>query len=213
MPARLRSPATAVALAGAILAGCGADSPGAAPTPSPTPTVEPAPDPLVLDWSPRSGTIDLGADLTLEPCEGDAPLWCVLHGAELLGAIELFDYPADGEDLDARVEDFLATFEEDRLTTCGGDHRFVPLASTRTPVASTEGVRFGFEVRDPDGAVTEKVVRYLAVLDDTVVIIGASAYTDDGCPGRQFASEFTVEGLGAVEPHLDRIAAGSRYRP
>jgi hypothetical protein len=225
-----RSGVAAVAL---VLGGCGppVGAPASVVAPT-TPAASPAPDerpvagpdspvlaPIVSDWV-DAVPVALAGGASVAPCTGDALMLCVTRDGADLGILELatFEVPAelaaatDRPSLDAALRSWaaghLAWVEDDRRAGCGDDHT----VARTTPVAGTlggvPGVRTGFEVRR-DGVLVEKVVTWVTVRDDTLVIVGADAARTGSCMAGGDLVLWQPDDLVEHLDELDRVVAGT----
>lgn len=197
-------------LAGGCARGLEPDT-GAPTEPAPTVAGPTQPTPTgpggaqAVDWS--EGFVVLDNGWTIESCQGDAPILCVRDGDRPVGTVEVSTYPADGTALTDRVADLYRMVEQDRASTCGADH----VLDTDEPVAATvggaEGLRYGFALRGPDGAVTEASHAYMVELAGALYVVNAAAQATGSCPGG-LEGAFTPADLDAFAAYLPGIAAG-----
>ena len=191
------------------------------PTTSPPNTSEPSTTPPfsagLVDWNDRSSVdIDLPTGWHLSACDGDAPFLCASTADGTIdGTIMLVEYPAPAseasrDDVDAEANELYRVTEEDRRSTCGTDYHLEADTLTELIVGGKPGYRFGYQLRDAEGKVTERVI--LHVVDDGSrrIVINTAFSDPDGCPGQDpERNEFPIEALPAIDPYLDRIVAQS----
>jgi hypothetical protein len=176
----------AAVLAALFLAACGA-----------------APADEIPDVSDPEGDPDPSLTWTVEDCEGDAPILCVMDGDRVVGTVEYLQFPAEGEtDLRARAADYYDTFEEDRGHAYGDDHTFTAFEPRDVTVGGQPGLRYGFTVTASDGLVAERHVIYATVRGDSIHVVGASGYD----MGTEFF-DFVPTELQLFEPRLDALVA------
>lgn len=183
-----------------------------APVEEPAVVDEPLPEVplLVADWD-GGASLTLPGGWTVERCEGDAPLLCVLDGDRQVGFLERggFALPADhGGDaltyLRRQMDDYVADMRDDRANGCP-DLTFEPIPAIDVTVAGHPGIRGGFRLVDDSGREVERHLQYWTVIDDQHVTVTVPAYAEDGCLERM--GEFTPEDLGLVALHLDHLVA------
>lgn len=187
-----------------------------APSTSSTTTV-PTLTSTPVDWNDRSSVdIPLPSGWRLAGCEGDAPFLCASTADGTIdGTIMLLEYPgSDGPtsraDFEADAQELYVVTEEDRRITCGPDFTLEPDPVMPRTVAGAPGYRYGYQLRDVTGEVTERVVLH-AVTDGTRFIVINTAFSDpDSCPGEDpERNEFPVGAFTAIDPYLDEIVARS----
>ena len=187
-----------------------ADGPAA---PSTTTTAaEPAAEQLAVDWEARTVTPATVGPWTIRFCEGEAPLICLHRDGEVAGAIEVNTFPRDSfadPDLADIAAASVRTFQADRKEGCGTDYlvRADPVAPA-TVLGDPDGLRYGWTATK-EGRVVERTRTYAATKDDTIVLLVAGALDADGGGCIPRMHEFTVEGLAAAEPTLDRLASAN----
>ena len=170
-----------------------------------------------VDWNNRSAVdISLPTGWRLTACDGDAPFLCAsTSDGTIDGTVMLVEYPmprgaASPEEVEADAEELYRVTEEDRRITCGAAFDLQPDPFVSVTVAGKPGHRYGFQLRDEEGAVTERVV--LHVVDDgSRRVVISTAFSDaDGCPGEDpERNEFPVAAFAEIEPYLDQIMATS----
>ncbi|MBS3941252.1 MAG: hypothetical protein KG028_09875 [Actinobacteria bacterium] len=167
--------------------------------------------PLVADWERDDVRVELPIGWTVERCEGEAPLLCVMDGERQAGFLEVGRYPLpetyDGDAtayLAATQADFVASFRADRATGCPR-FTFEAVPSINAVVGGHPGLRGGFRLVDDDGREVERHVVYWTVADGEHVTVTVPAYATDGCLGSM--GEFTPEDLGLVALYLDHLVA------
>lgn len=187
-------------------------APPPAPTPSPTRTVA---APVVGAWT-DAFSLRLDGGWILSECLGDAADICVRRDSEIVGNLELAEYPLDDEDEDpvevarGRAEDFLRVFSEDRGRGCA-DFEFLPDAVQPATVGGKPGVRTGFTLLAADGRTVERVITHYVVHDGALFLVNTDAYVHaGGCLDQSDVDlEFEPDVLADLEPHLDAIVAGT----
>lgn len=205
------------------LGGACATAPAAVPTPpaaTPSPDapsdpepVRPVPAELAGHWTDEF-TVGPGGGWTLGACEGDAPDICVFRDGELVGNLELAEYPIDEpsgaplEIAEGRAESFLEFFADDRAKGCA-DFEFVADPIEEVAVGGVPGVKTGFRLVAQDGTVVERVINHFVVHDGVLFLVNTDAYvTDGGClDPSETALEFEPDVLAEFEEHVDRIIA------
>ena len=112
--------------------------------------------------------------------------------------------------VEADAEELYRITEEDRQLTCGDDYRLEPHPFRDLTVGGVAGHRFGYTLRDPQGAPTEIIVLHVA-FDAGRQIVVSTAFSDpQGCPGEDpVRDELPTSAYPAVEPYLDQLAAES----
>ena len=213
------SSALLVLLAAGLLTACAADA-GTPPAVDDDPLpIDTDTAPVVASWAPDADPVDLGGGHTIGDCEGDVPALCVLDGDEVVvGLLEAFRYPAPSEvlerseaDPDAALREFaaarVAEVEQDRLVSCGQDHRVVPDAPGTLTVDGSPGLRYGFVTMAGD-VVVEHVVTWATVRDGELRLVVAHAATSDGCMASELTT-FPTDELVVLLPALDRVMAGT----
>jgi hypothetical protein len=170
-----------------------------------------------VDWSDRSSVdITLPTGWRLAACDGDAPFLCASTADGTIdGTVMLVEYPAPAtaasrDDVEAEANELYRVTEEDRRVTCGTDYHLEADTLTELAVGGKPGYRFGYQLRDARGEVTERVVLHLVDDGSRRIVINTAFSDPDGCPGEDpERNEFTIEALPAIDPYLDRIVAQS----
>lgn len=169
---------------------------------------------------------------SVQPCEWDAPVLCVLSGSEIVGQIELFmshvetlpefqemlakeglspgsiDHQDSGQAsgivaaLRTFVEGYHKTFEEDRRLTHGDEATYKRLDTQEALIAEMRGLRYGFVVHDKKGKVLERWISF-AAFDGNILYIMVPHYDP-----RSHMSFRTDEEVQQVEPYMRQIVAG-----
>jgi hypothetical protein len=200
-----------------------ATAPPTAPPTEPASAPTTAPVLPVVDWNDPSGYRAEIDGWTLAGC-GEAPILCVSRSSGSgSGSVEVVTFPADSFDviagpladgdldaaLAALVADYHDSFSADREQTCPPAFTYTPLPSVPSTVGGAAGLRYGFEVRDGNGAVVERSVSYNTLDTNRLVIISAAALdADRGC--LEPIGEFAVDDLVAFEPVFDALVTNSR---
>lgn len=197
-----------------LLAACGTSQAGTPDDPAQPPYDSVTP--VTADWTDHAVTVTLDNGWTVQRCEGDAPLLCVLDGSRIVGDIELAEYPA-GDDLAsdavggalrARAEGFLDSMRTDRAEGCP-DFAFNAMDVTDATAHEAPAVRTGFSLTNGTGKEVERVVVHLAFHDRALWSINASGYVRDGGCLSDESQDFTPSDLRAFEPYLDALVEGT----
>jgi hypothetical protein len=209
-----------------LLAACGGDDDDdeaattTTTTTALTTTTTSAPDAATVEWrDPEPVDVD---EWHLESCEGDAPLTCVERDGEPVGFVELLDFPlasfadleeplADGDEeaaYEALAAGFLRDMEADRAEGCDAGYEVEPLPVEHLAIGDGTAVKYGFAATTADGTAAERAVQYAAIRGDTLVLLGANAYSPEGCIGTE-GGEFLPEVLADFEPVLDQLVVAS----
>ncbi|MFP5308354.1 MAG: hypothetical protein ACLGIR_02110 [Actinomycetes bacterium] len=174
--------------------------------------------PIVSDWVDAE-PVALAGGASVAPCPGDALMLCVTRDGADLGILELatFEAPAelaaaDRPSLDAALRSWaaehLAWVEDDRRAGCGDDHAVVRTRPATVTLGGVPGVRTGFEVH-LDGVLVEKVVTWVTVREDTLVIVGADGARTGSCMAGGDLVLWQPEALVEHLDELDRVVAGT----
>lgn len=222
---KTRGVVAAIALSAVLLGACSDDSTASPSATTTTATSEP-PAAVEVDWAARTVTRVAEADVTVDFCEGEAPLLCFTgDGGEHLGVVELVHYPTAGYDvieeaiagggdesaaLEAIADDLVTSVAADRAEGCGEDYEIVPDEPVPAVVAGEDGVRFGFR-GVVDGTTVEHVVIHALIDDGTVWTLTAAGYDDGGCLPRE--GEFDVAGVQSAMLLIGELAAGTTLPP
>ncbi len=145
---------------------------------------------------------DLG-DYTIEDAEGDAPLINVLKGGDVIGTIELLQFPADGnvdvtkavvEGLQEWAEGFYASVATDRESAGGTFESDDPEEAS---LGEACGVRYGYTVTDDSDEVIESYAGYVTHDGDRmflfVAIYDAAIAEEQGFASASALQEFEPE--------------------
>ena len=169
-----------------------------------------------IDWNDRS-TVDvtLPSGWHLEACEGDAPYLCATDpqnrpdGSILMMTTDIpFGADTSAAAIEARATELVRDVEADRKMVCGDDHAAERHPVTATPVAGLPGYRYGFTLRDGDGAVTEHIVLHLTFANGQEFLTSTAFSDPEACPGEDpERDEFHVSARSAIEPYLDDLMA------
>ena len=199
----------------ALLAACTASSASTIPPTTTTTTSTSVPPttttsiPLtVVDWDDSSLRIPVGGGWVVFACEGDAPQLCVESGGSVIGMVSATAYPIDptyDDPLAGFAGLFLTDFAADRAAGCGADYGFLPIGPDEFALGGTPGVAFGFAGTMPDGAESELVLQFAAVVDDQIISLTAIGDADEGCLGRDEFSSFRPGELADFRPYLEAI--------
>jgi hypothetical protein len=199
------------------------DDPEAGP-PAPTATVPGGAPVPTIAWDDLPGAAGLGDGWQARRCEGDAPLLCIRRGGTDMGSVELAGFPVDsftlpgfreanarGDDLAAlraAVEDYYATFRQDRAATCGTAYLVRTLPPEEAVVAGGPGLRYGFEGVS-GGTVVERHLSWSALRSGRLWVQTAAAVAEGACISREGA-EWQPERLSEFAPVLARVVAATR---
>lgn len=195
---------------------------GAAPT---APITE---DPAIEEPTGVNGEITGWADILGEtsapdgwqiiPCENPV-LLCIQTDGEIFGTVERFSYPlsevtlqggapktpeAQRQFLEAWVADHYETIRSDRA---GADPnlQFAEETPASVPVGSLAGLRYGYTITHPNGAVFDRSVGYVATDGDQVYVFVTGVISGD--PSGSFGNEAD---FATFEPHLATMIEGLR---
>lgn len=191
-----------------------ASPPSHAPAPTPTET-EPGAAPSAGEWTDRF-SLTLVDGWSLSECPGDAADICVRRDGEIVGNLELAEYPledASADPLDVvqrHAEDFLRFFADDRARGCA-DFEFVADPVAEATVGGASGVKTGFRLVAGDGRVVERVITHYVVHDGALFLVNTDAYAvEGGCLDQSEVDlEFEPEVLADFEAHVDAIVAAT----
>ncbi|PSN11563.1 hypothetical protein C7293_23800 [filamentous cyanobacterium CCT1] len=160
------------------------------------------------------GPVSAPENWQVEPCVNDV-LLCVEANGELMGTVERFSYPvsevnlpeiptpgAEREFLQAWVADHYGTIERDR-TMADPNLTFTSEPPQDIAVGSLPGLRYGYTVTHPNGALFDRGIGYVATDGDQVYVFVTGVISGD--PTGSFSDEAAVE---AFAPHLDTIIQG-----
>jgi hypothetical protein len=173
--------------------------------------------PITLDWT-RVAEVTLDNGWVIDGCGGDAPFRCIREGGETIGAIELIDFPADPDLLEAvengtieawfeaRIDGNHEFFAEDRAAGCGADYEYRAAETRHLTIAGAPAASYGFS-GSQGGREIERHRDYLVVHEGSLWILKTPASDPQGCLASEFP-ELTPEQLAAFEPLLDRLARG-----
>lgn len=217
----IRRPALAgIVLVSNVLSACAVVLP-MAPQPAPltdTGAVVTEPAAPATGWADILGPVSAPDNWQVEPCVNEV-LLCVWANGEPIGTVERFSYPvsevnlptgetpaagAEREFLQAWVADHYAAIERDRKTadpalTFTGD------PPQEIAVGSLPGLRYGYTVTHPNGALFDRGIGYVATDGDRVHVFVTGVISGD--PTGSFADEAAMD---VFEPHLDSIIQGLR---
>lgn len=192
-------------------------------SPSPTtgdPIVAPSPTPrpeIEAHWT-ADFSLELDDTWSLRECEGDAPDICVERDGEIVGNLELSEYPLDEAEKEqapadvarTRAQGFLDFFSGDRAEGCP-DFQFVADPVDLTMVGGQPGARTGFRLLDATGRTVERVTTHYAVHDGALFLVNTDAYAlDGGCLDQSEVDlQFTPDVLQGFEPYVDRLVSAT----
>jgi hypothetical protein len=214
-PVRLPSAVCRLASLGLFVIAC-AGSPADTTAAPPTTTV-PTTTTVEGTWVWGIDSVDLGEGYTLGPCEGDADqVACITKDGAVVGSAEHLSLPVESFDfldgVDSPVEsveliafDYVATFSEDRQSTC--PHlEFREVAPTAVTIGGRPGLRYGFEELDA-GLVVERNLIYGVRVEPTLHLYSFAAIAAGACLSNE--GELTDPALlDRLESGIDQIMAG-----
>ena len=219
MSISLRRPALAglVLVSNVLIACTGLPPTATQPDPKPaTGGVAAEPAAPATGWANVLGPVSAPENWQVEPCVNDV-LLCVEADGELIGTVERFSYPLDEVNLQggapvteesqrqflrAWVADHYATIERDRATA-DPDLTFAGESPQTIAVGSLPGLRYGYTVTHPNGALFDRAIGYVATDGSQVHVFVTGVISGD--PTGSFSNEAAVE---AFAPHLDTIIQG-----
>ncbi|PSR14931.1 hypothetical protein C8255_23515 [filamentous cyanobacterium CCP3] len=164
-------------------------------------------------WADVLGPVSAPEGWQVEPCVNDV-LLCVEANGELIGTVERFSYPigeanlqggapvteeSQRQFLQAWVADHYGTIERDRKTA-DSNLTFTGESPRAIAVGSLPGLRYGYTVTHPNGALFDRGIGYVATDGDQVYVFATGVISGD--PTGSFSDQAAVE---AFAPHLDTI--------
>ncbi|MBE9109390.1 hypothetical protein IQ273_08165 [Nodosilinea sp. LEGE 07298] len=169
-------------------------------------------------WADILGPVPAPDNWQVEPCVNEV-LLCVEANGELIGTVERFSYPVGevalptGETLTAGAErEFLRAWVADHYGSIERDRKTADPALTFTSeppqaidVGSLPGLRYGYTVTHPNGALFDRGIGYVATDGNQVHVFVTGVISGD--PTGSFSDQAAVE---AFEPHLNTIIQGLR---
>jgi hypothetical protein len=201
-----------------VLAACTGVQP-TAPVPNEASTSAPASPP---GWANILGPVSAPENWQVEPCTNPV-LLCVKANGELIGTVERFSYPlsevnvqagastgaptteaAQRQFLQAWVSDHYTTIEQDRKVADPA-LRFVGETPAAMTVGSLAGLRYGYTITHPNGALFDRAVGYVATDGSQVHVFVTGVISGD--PSGSFSDDAAVE---TFVPYLDTIIQGLR---
>ncbi|WOD39569.1 hypothetical protein [Nodosilinea sp. E11] len=187
-----------------------------APPPSPIAESPAVVNAATTDWADLLGPTSAPENWQVEPCDNPV-LLCVTANGEILGTVERFSHPFSEESwpgavpttpvaqrqfLEIWVADHYAAIKSDRA---GADPNLqfsaVPPAPAR--VGRLPGLRYGYTITHPNGAVFDRTVGYVATDGEQIYVFVTGVIGGD--PSGSFGNEAD---LAAFEPHLATLIAG-----
>ncbi|MBE9159851.1 hypothetical protein IQ265_23890 [Nodosilinea sp. LEGE 06152] len=216
-----RYPALAgIVLVSNVLIAC-TGMPPMAPQPEPPPETgagitEPAAS--ATGWAGILGPISAPENWQVEPCDNEV-LLCVEANGELIGSVERFSHSISDVNLQGGApvtaesqRQFLQAWVADHYAAIEGDRKVADPALTFTGdspedinVGSLPGLRYGYTVAHPNGALFDRGIGYVATDGDQVYVFATGVISGD--PSGSFSDEAALE---AFEPHLATIIQGLR---
>ena len=91
----------------------------------------------------------------------------------------------------------------------GSDSLFETFGPSPFDLGGAPAVAYGFIGTMSDGSSSELQHQYATIVGDDVVLVGAAAYDDGGCPGRDDTSTFDSATLAEARPHIERVLTAS----
>lgn len=188
----------------------------AAVPPTPPETHTPRGEATPVGWADILGPSSAPPDWQVEPCV-NAVLLCVEANGELIGTVERFSHPigevpvqgglplpegSELEFLQAWVSNHYRAIAADRQ---GADPalKFVGETPTAISVGTLPGLRYGYTVTHPNGALFDRGLGYVTT-DGTLVHVFVTGVIS-GDPSGSFSDEELVE---TFAPHLNTIIQG-----
>jgi len=180
------------------------------------------------------GTAEAPAGWTVQPCEGEGPLLCIMEGEELAGRIELnishletlsefqetlkkqgltpgsisYQDPEQQQKITAAmrvfVEGYHRVFEQDRAQRYKDEATYTRIETQEAQVGGIPGVRYGFLVTGKDGKVRERWISF-AAFDGTLLYLLVPHYDAES-----FFTFRSNEDLQKFEPYLPKLMANLR---
>lgn len=187
-----------------------------APPALPEPQETPAPQGNAAapsSWADILGPISAPQNWQVEPCV-NAVLLCVEADNELIGTVERFSHPlsemavqgglplpagSEPEFLQAWVSNHYLTIEQDRQVA-DPDLRFVGEPPVAISVGTLPGLRYGYTITHPNGALFDRGIGYVTT-DGTMLHVFVTGVIS-GDPSGSFSDEGLVE---TFEPYLNTI--------
>ncbi|MGB3310074.1 MAG: hypothetical protein WBG32_01270 [Nodosilinea sp.] len=221
MSTYLRRPALAgIVLVSNVLIACTGLPPTATTPEQPLETGAIVTDPAApaTSWADILGPVSAPENWQVEPCVNEV-LLCVEASGDLIGTVERFSYPvsevdlATGETPAAGAEqEFLQAWVAGHYAAIQRDRSVADPALTFTSdtpqdiaVGSLPGLRYGYTITHPNGALFDRGIGYVATDGDWVHVFVTGVISGD--PSGSFSDEAAVE---AFEPHLDTMIQGLR---
>lgn len=167
-------------------------------------------------WLDPTAVVTFPGGWRVAACNEFAPTICVDRNGRRVGFIEAAASPVDvssDPDLAARnprrflrelAEEAIAANLADRADGCGPEYEAASFGPLGRRVMSQKGISFGYTGNFAAQPMSELIIIDLAVIDDHVVSVNASAHDPEGCIGGD-EELFTVEDLKAFRPHLRRL--------
>ncbi|MEY3297001.1 MAG: hypothetical protein RLZZ597_261 [Cyanobacteriota bacterium] len=193
---------------------------GASPPPSTreVPAEAPAINREYTSWADLLGPTSAPEGWQVTPCENPM-LLCIQADGEILGTVERFSYSlrelnlqggapktpeAQRQFLEAWVVDHYDTIEADRS---GADPNLQFVAETPAPtqIGSLAGLRYGYTITHPNGAVFDRTVGYVTTDGEQIFVFVTGLISGD--PTGSFSD---VESLETFEPYLNPLMEGLR---
>ena len=189
-------------------------------TSAPAATSTTAPSVPSLSFSDNAARAELGDGWLVESCEGDAPRLCVSRNGAHAGVVELNVFPVDSftlpgfqdavragdtlRALDILGNDFVSSFEKDRVEGCGEGFEVEPTVAELATVFGEDGWRFGYVLKRGRDIV-ERQVGHSLIDGNNLVLVQAPAFAPDGCVAPE--REFEPGALAEFMPYLHALVA------
>ncbi len=168
-----------------------------------------------IDWDDPTVTVTYPGGWTAAVCGPQVSIICVERHGVAAGGIDVGAGPLSSIDiaafdpnqprtfLRALVDEFIADTTSQRLSVCGSDYEVHPAPTRSRNVLGKRGVSFGFSGNFAGEPTSELIIIHMAVVDDHVVFITASAHDPTSCEAGE--EVFTVEDLQEFQGHLPKL--------
>lgn len=169
-------------------------------------------------WLDPSAVVTFPGGWSVAACNEFAPTICVDRDGRRVGFIEAGASPVSlspDPDLAARhprrflrdrAEEAIAANLADRAEGCGPDYEAASFGPRASRVMGHKGINFGHTGNFAGQPMSELVIIDIAIIEDHVVSINASAHDPEGCIGGD-EELFTVEDLRDFRRHLRTLVA------
>jgi hypothetical protein len=196
------------------------EAPTEVPAEAPVSPTEPSP-PInreFTSWADLLGPTSAPEGWQVVPCENPM-LLCIQADGEILGTVERFSYSlydlnlpggppktpeAQQQFIETWVVNHYDTIEADRA---GADPNLQFAADPPEPVqiGSLAGLRYGYTITHPNGAVFDRTVGYVTADSEQIFVFVTGVISGD--PTGSFSD---IEALETFEPHLNALMEGLR---